>query len=166
MQEPNNQQPAPAIEREAPTRRVLVSKRKMIGLVRLASHTQRLKDVLGIIVSPLGQQAMVERLMKTGKPRAYRPRPMLTDPVTGFRQTYGDRRKLRIIESQRQGVEVAKKKRQEYVQRRTDKWRGVVEKNMPVMFNEALADAGIMPVMGGRARTIVPRTKAVVQPKV
>lgn len=55
-----------------------------------------------------------------------------------------EQRMARIAESQRQGVEIAKQARIAYVQRRTDRWRGLVETNMPRMFNDALREAGIV----------------------
>jgi hypothetical protein len=48
-----------------------------------------------------------------------------------------------IFESMRQGNRIAKKRRTAYVKRRTARWRGVVEANMPRMFAAELAKQGL-----------------------
>lgn len=52
-----------------------------------------------------------------------------------------------LYESARQGVEIAKARRVDYLKRRAARWRGVVEAKMPGMFMSALQEAGLpMPI--------------------
>ncbi len=124
-------------------RTIQLKRHQFVSLMRLGALTARLKSELGIHISPLAQQKISDRIMRNGKARDYRTRPMIFDPVTGYRETYGDRRKRLIAESQRQGVEIAAKRRQEYVQRRTNRWRKLVETKMPQMFLQALNEQGL-----------------------
>lgn len=48
----------------------------------------------------------------------------------------------RIYDSMRQGVRVAKERRDAYVQRRTERWKTVVENTMPAMFAEEMSRYG------------------------
>jgi hypothetical protein len=48
-----------------------------------------------------------------------------------------------IFESMREGNRIAKERRTAYVKRRTARWRGVVEANMPRMFAAELAKQGL-----------------------
>lgn len=50
-----------------------------------------------------------------------------------------------IYASMRQGVEIAKQRRQAYVQRRTIRWQHMFEANLPRMLNEELQRQGVMP---------------------
>lgn len=49
-----------------------------------------------------------------------------------------------IFESMRQANEVAKEERRGYLQRRTDRWRALVEAKLPVMLNAALRQQGLV----------------------
>ncbi len=122
-------------------RTIQLKRHQFVSLMRLGALTARLKSELGIHISPKAQQKISDRIMRNGKARDYRTRPQLVDPVSGYRETYGDRRKRLIRESQLQGVEIARKRRQEYVQRRTNKWRKLVENKLPGMFVQALQAA-------------------------
>jgi hypothetical protein len=81
--------------------------------------------------------------------RVYKRRPQLfvrdgvINKIDGTPISYRAARMHRIAESQRQGVEIARQRREEYVKRRSAKWKKIVTSELPKMFAQAMEAQGL-----------------------
>lgn len=89
-----------------------------------------------------GLFAQLQRKLARQRRRSKWKRPP-EERADGTLMNRREKRMMFIRASQLQGVEIAARRRQAYVQRRTNRWRGVVENNMPRMFDDALKSMGL-----------------------
>lgn len=126
---------------------------KTLSTLRLtkapAPPPENLKHLIPGKVASATLRRFMRRPQRKGKLRGYRKRPALPGGLS-----YDQQRLNFIWESMRQGVEIARTRRAAYVARRTARFKKLVEKEVPRMFMQAMADLGMPLAEPDSLRTI------------